>query len=306
MSQAQHRPCRFLFVLFAAASGCAPRLAPLPSGPGTPAANYAEAYSEASASCRGIRTLSVSLGLSGRAGDTPLRGRIDAGFASPGQIRLEGSPPMAFGRPLFILVGRQSDATLLLPRDKRVLTDARAEAIIERLAGVALSADELRAVVSGCGFGFVEPQEGRSYGDGWMAVTGAEGTSWLRNRDGEWRLNAAVREPLEIRYEAFASQFPARIRIRTTPSSAGPRADIVLKVADVDANIELGPEVFRVEIPDDAAPITLEELSRALSRGDPDREASNPERKLAGGESGLSGVERPAPSRGILPGAPLQ
>jgi hypothetical protein len=212
--------------------------------------------------------LSASLGLSGRAGDTALRGRIDAGFASPAQIRLEGSPPISFGRPVFILVGRETDATLLLPRDKRVLTDAPTEAIIEKLAGVALSADEMRAVVSGCGFGAVDPSEGRSYAGGWMALSGAEGTSWLRNVNGGWRLSAVVRAPLEIRYEEFASQFPSRIRIRTAPSSPDERADIVLKVSDIDVNVPLGPEVFRVEVPDDAVPITLEELRRAVPRGD--------------------------------------
>lgn len=292
MSQARHRPSRFFLLVLLAVSGCAPRLAPLPSGPGTPAANYAETYSKATSDCRGVRTLSASLRLSGRAGDTPLRGRIDAGFASPGQIRLEGFPPMAFGRPVFILVGRQSDATLLLPRDKRVLTDAPADAIIEKLAGVALSADELRAVVSGCGFGPIEPSEGRSYGDEWLAVNGGDGTAWLRSVNGGWRLGAVVRGPLEVRYEQFVSQFPSRIRIRMTPSSSGPRADIVLTVSDVDANIDLGPEVFRVEIPDDAAPITLEELSRAVSRNTPDPGAPSAERPAPSAESSRGALLR--------------
>jgi hypothetical protein len=266
VSQAPHRASFFFLIALAAASGCAPKLAALPSGPGTPAANYAEAYTQATAECRGVRTLSASLGLSGRARDTRLRGRIDAGFASPGQIRLEGSPPVSFGRPLFILVGREGDATLLLPRDKRILTGARTDAIIEQLAGVALSADEMRAVVSGCGFGVVAPTEGRSYGDGWMALDAGEGTSWLRNTGGVWRLSAVVRAPLEVRYEAFASQYPSRIRIRTAPSSSAAHADIVLTVSGVDVNVPLGPDVFRVDVPDDAAPITLEELSRAVPR----------------------------------------
>jgi hypothetical protein len=211
-----------------------------------------------------VRTLRASLGLSGRAGDSSLRGRIDAGFAAPGQIRLEGSPPIAFGRPVFILVGRGADATLVLPRDKRVLTGAAPEAIIDTLAGVALSADELRAVVSGCGFGFSEPSGGTRHGAEWMALEGGGATTWLRNRSGVWRVGAVVRAPLEIRYEAFASSHPSRIRIRTTSNGTVKRADITLNVSDVDMNVPLGPEVFRVEVPDDAAPITLEELRRAV------------------------------------------
>ena len=256
-----------LFILICAAlSGCAPKLTPLPSGPGTPATDYASAYSQATDRCQGVRTLRASLGLSGRAGGNPLRGRIDAGFAAPGQIRLEGSPPIAFGRPVFILVGRAAEATLVLPRDKRVLTNAAPEAIIETLAGVALTADELRAVVSGCGFGFREPSGGTRYGTEWMALEGNGGTTWLRNTNGVWRVGAVVRPPLEIRYEAFAPTHPSRIRIRTTPDgAAAKRADITLNVSDVDMNVPLEPEVFRVEVPDDAVPITLEELRRAVA-----------------------------------------
>jgi hypothetical protein len=253
-----------LFILVCAAfSGCAPKLTPLPSGAGTPAADYASAYSQATDRCQGVRTLRASLGLSGRAGDTRLRGRIDAGFAAPGQIRLEGSPPIAFGRPVFILVGRAGEATLVLPRDKRVLTSAAPEAIIETLAGVALTADELRAVVSGCGFGFREPSGGTRYGTQWMALEGNGSTTWLRSMNGVWRVGAVVRPPLEIRYEAFASAHPSRIRIRTM-SDGAKRADITLNVSDVDMNVPLEPEVFRVEVPDDAVPITLEELRRAV------------------------------------------
>jgi outer membrane lipoprotein-sorting protein len=254
-----------LFILIGAAlSGCAPKLTPLPSGPGTPASDYASAYSQATDRCQGVRTLRASLGLSGRAGETPLRARIDAGFAAPGQIRLEGSPPIAFGRPVFILVGRGAEATLVLPRDKRVLTSAAPEAIIETLAGVALTADELRAVVSGCGFGFSEPSGGRRYGTEWMALESNGGTTWLRHANAVWRVAAVVRPPLEIRYEQFASSHPSRIRIRTTPGGTAKLADITLNVSDVDMNVPLEPDVFRVEVPDDAVPITLEELRRAV------------------------------------------
>jgi len=261
-----------LFVLICATlSGCASRLTPLPSGPGTPASDYATAYSQATDRCQAVRTLRASLGLSGRAGDNKLRGRIDAGFAAPGQIRLEGLPPIAFGRPVFILVGRGNDATLVLPRDKRVLTNSAPEAIIQALAGVALSPDELRAVVSGCGFGFAEPSGGRRYGADWMALEGNGVTSWLRNSNGVWRLSAVIRPPLEIRYEEFASAHPSRIRIRTTPDGAAARADITLTVSDVDMNVPLEPEVFRVEVPADAVPITIEDLRRAVPHAGADK-----------------------------------
>jgi hypothetical protein len=245
------------------AIGCAPKFAALPTGPGTPVpADYPAAYAEATGGCRNVRTMRASLDLSGRAGNTRLRGRIDAGLAQPGLVRLEGSPPIPFGRPVFILVGRPTDATLVLPREKRVLTDATADAIIEALTGVALRPDELLSVLTGCGLVATLPAAGRAYGEGWIAVDLGDTTDWLRNINDKWRTVATVRGPLQIRYEEFTPTHPSRIRIRTEPSS-GAAADITIRVSDVDTNVPLEPEVFRVEIPADAVPMTLEELRRA-------------------------------------------
>ena len=81
-----------------------------------------------------------------------LRGRIDAGLAAPAQVRLEGFPPLSFGaKPFFVMVARGDEATLLLPRDGRVLRGSPPPAIIEALAGVSLAAAELRSVLAGCG-----------------------------------------------------------------------------------------------------------------------------------------------------------
>ena len=66
-------------------SGCASRRAvELPSGDGTPFPDVAPSYADAVADCRHARTITATLGLSGRAGDQRLRGSVDAGFAAPG------------------------------------------------------------------------------------------------------------------------------------------------------------------------------------------------------------------------------
>src|SRR5436190_628047 len=82
----------------------------------------------------------------GRAGSAKLSARIDAGFATPARLRLEGFPRIAFGgKPFFVLVASGSDATLVLTRDGRVLRGAPPSAIIEALTGVALEPDDMRA-----------------------------------------------------------------------------------------------------------------------------------------------------------------
>lgn len=273
------------------AAGCAARLPALPAGPGTPFPDYAAAYAQATERCRGVRTFAGVLNLSGRVSGTRIRARIDAGFASPGRIRLEGLPPaLAFGRPMFVLVGEPDGAMLVLPRDKRVLTGEPTERIIEALAGVALTAEELRAAVSGCGFGTVEPEAGRAYENGWIAVDSPGTTTWLRNADGAWQPLAVVRGPVDIRYEEFSGIYPSRIRIRTAPVESGADADLTFRVSDVDVNIELGPEVFRVDIPADATPLTIDELRR--SRPGSSNEPPAPDTNAPPSEDGLSAPQR--------------
>lgn len=244
-------------------AACAPKRIALPTGDGTPFPEAAEAYQQAVQDCRGARTIRATLGLSGRAGSTRLRGNVDAGFEAGGKVRLEGRPPL--GRPIFILVATASDATLLLPRDNRVLRGVQPADIVEALVGLPLGGDELRAVVSGCGFGVGDPTGGRAYEDGWVAVDGRGGTTYLRQADGRWRVIAATRPPMTVHYSAFDGSRPSALRVQASGSS---RADVSVQLSDVDINVTLEPAVFQVEIPPGAAPLTLDELRRAGPLGD--------------------------------------
>lgn len=247
-------------------AGCAPRRLTLPSGAGTPFPAFADAYAEAVAGCRGARTITATLSLSGRAGATRLRGNVDAGFAAPSDVRLEGRAP--FGRPVFIFVARDDrTATLLLPRDNRVLRDAPPEAIVEALTGVRLGPEALRAVVAGCGLGAADPSAGRAYQNGWLMIEGPTGNSYLRRTDGRWRLVAAARGPLTIEYSEYSSGRPATIRLHAS-ETAGRRTDLTVRLSDVDINVPLAADVFRVDVPPDVGPLTLDELRSAGPLGE--------------------------------------
>src|SRR5688500_5862835 len=96
-------------VALLAAAACAPPRSPaLPTGSGTPFPNFQAAYEEAVSECRSARRVVAELGLSGRAGDQRLGGRIVAGFAEPAAIRLEG---VVLGRTVFILVSKDAAGT---------------------------------------------------------------------------------------------------------------------------------------------------------------------------------------------------
>jgi outer membrane lipoprotein-sorting protein len=243
-------------------AGCAPKPPSLPTAAGTSFPGFAAAYAEATAACRDVSTLTLSMALSGKAGSTKLRGRIDAGFAAPARARLEGLAP--FGKPVFVLVADGRRGTLVLTRENRVLRDAPPDQIVEALAGVTLGADALRTIVSGCGFGGGDARAGtelQANGSDWAIITLSESTAYLIRRNG-WHLVAATRGALTVRYANYDTGRPTGISIRAT-SDGHVTADIQLRLSDVESNATLDPRTFVPDVPGEAAPMTLEELRRA-------------------------------------------
>jgi hypothetical protein len=249
-------------VPLAAIWACAPAKPSLPTGAGTPLAGFEAVYDEAVRDCRSARSVVADLGLSGRAGDTRLRGRISAGLLAPSGIRLEG---VAFARPIFILAGRDGQATLLLTRENRIVRNAPPAAIVEALTGVALGPSALIAAIAGCGLGAASPSNGRSFGSDSAAVDVADdkGTTFLRRIDNRWRVVGVVRGDLTMLYADFAGGLPATVHIRT-----GTVADITLRVSQLEINTEIDAKAFEVNVPPDAAALTVEELRRAGPLGE--------------------------------------
>lgn len=281
------------------AAACATHIVPVPAGPGAPFPGFDSAYEQATGECRSVSTVTAALALSGRAGRTKLRGRIDAGFAAPASLRLEGVAP--FGKPIFTLVSRDGDATLVLPRDGRVLGGAPPEAIVEALAGVPLTPAELRLVVAGCGLDASAPSNGRSYENGWAAADAGQATVFLRQIEGRWRVVASRRGTIAVDYADFESGRPTTVRIRTAPAGGGAAAaDLKLRLSQVELNVPLDRAAFEVEIPRDAVPLTLEELRRAGPLGSSDRERNGAGVDAPAERSERGGVHPSASARGAL------
>jgi outer membrane lipoprotein-sorting protein len=239
-------------------TACAPRLSRLPSGPGTPFPDFAAALTQAREHCANVRTMRAVLSISGRAGRR-LRAKIDAGFEAPAKIRLELPAP---GKPLFVFVANGETATLVLPRDSRVLRNAPPAATLEALAGVRLDPGELRTIVSGCGITENQATGARAFGAGTVAVDAGNATTWLQQVGGAWQIIASARGPIDVRYADFAGGRPSTIRLRTTPQD-GRVTDLTIRLSQVDVNETLDPAVFEVDIPADAVALTLEELKQS-------------------------------------------
>ena len=245
----------------AALASCAARTPPRPAGTPTPDPTAAAAFEAATASCRGFRSIEGELALSGRAGGERVRGRVLAGLESGGAVRLEAPAP--FGAPFFILAGRDEKATLVLPREKRVMLQTDVSAVLERLTGLSLGADDLRLIVSGCLVERAAPTDGRQWPGGWQAVSvgGSDAAdaatpriAYLRPVDGRPVLVAADYGPWHVDYSRHESGFPRVVRIRSG------EIDITARVEQLEVNTQINPRAWSVDVPSDADPMTLDEL----------------------------------------------
>jgi hypothetical protein len=255
----------WLIVACASFSACAPSLMKLPTAPGVATTDARQVVTDATSTCRSVRTFSAELAASGSVGGQRLRGRLLVGLAAPASARIEAVAP--FGPPAFIFVARDADATLLLPRDDRVLEHGRPDAVLESLAGVPLDTASLRGALTGCA-SENPPTRARAIGDDWRVVEDGAEEIYFKRSSSVWQLVAVVHGdgqrgdagPWRAEYRDFQNGLPRSVRLVSRDPS---RFDLRFALSQVDVNTTLGADVFRVEVPRSARPITLEELRDA-------------------------------------------
>ncbi len=239
-----------------ASSGCAAKRITLPADAGAPLPDFTAIHSELSRACAGIRTLTAELSLSGHAGDEKLRGRVHAGFERPASMRLEGVAP--FGPPVFILVARGGAATLLLPRDERVVRDAQPDEILGALTGVSLAPADLQAILTGCVVPAPRATAGRLHGNGWASIDLEGGATIYAARQGQgWQLRAARRGPWQIEYTIGTGTLPASV---TLHADMPVRVDLSAAIDQAETNVDLDAAAFGVIVPADAKPLSVDTL----------------------------------------------
>lgn len=240
-------------------AGCAPRVLNLPTGSGTPLADFAPIHADIAKACAGIRTLTAELAISGRAGEQKLRGRALAGFEAPEAMRLEGLAP--FGPPAFILAARPAQAILLLPRDHRVLRGATAREILGALTGVSLAPGDLQAVLSGCVVGAPQAVSGAQHGADWRTIElRGDARLYLQRSGNAWQLRAATRDGWSIEYPTWQGAWPQVVRLK---SEQQPAVDLSVEISQIETNLPIDDAAFTIDVPRDAQPMTLAELREA-------------------------------------------
>jgi hypothetical protein len=252
-------------LVLAASAACAPfRFVP-PADAGVPVADAAGLWQKVAAPCLGVKSMTAELALSGRAGGTRIRGRVQSGFAGNAMMRLEGVAP--FGQPVFILVSTPSAARLLLPRDERLVSAPDAQDILEALVGVRLQAHMLMAALAGCAMRDM-PTSATAHGDITRLVF-ADGEAFIRTRGPQMRIVAARARSFLIEYpdEVASGPWPRRVRIsRQMPGDQG--VDLTIDLSQIETNITLPPEAFTIDVPPGTMPMSLQQLRAAGPLGD--------------------------------------
>jgi outer membrane lipoprotein-sorting protein len=260
-----------LAILTLLTGACGRGLVTLPDGASAPVdpAEAAGALAQATMGCAAVRSMTAEVAVSGSAGGRRLRGRLLGGVAAPASVRLEAVAP--FGQPLFIFVATGDVATLLLPRDERVLEGGRPDAVLEAVAGVPLGAPDLTNALTGCAASKPPPSAtARRFGDSWIVVGDVDGELYLRREDadGPWELVATTQRGAapDRRWRAEYSQreaaVPRAIRVVSLDEggTTGRVFDLRLDVSQVEINTPLDAAAFKVQVPPSAIPITLNEL----------------------------------------------
>ena len=259
-------PAIYLLAVAPLVTGCAsaPTRIQLPEGRGVAFPGHEAALATAIDQCRRVRTIELMVALRGRMGDTRLRGRVRTALARPASLRLEGVSP--FGAPQFILVARPDSATLILPRDRQVVTDTPADQLLEALAGVSLGPDDFRAVLTGCVVPEPRAVGGRAYGDEWIAVDLEGGaTVYLKDIDGSPAVVAGTRGRLTVEYADHIRGLPRRVRVQAN----GTGTDLTAALSQVSINVELDPDAFVARVGDGYMPITLDQWRGVSPLEDP-------------------------------------
>jgi hypothetical protein len=145
------------------------------------------------------------------------------------------------------------------------VTGTVGDAVLEAVTGVPLRPSELRTVLTGCADGSAFT-EARQIGDGWLVIRGAEELYLRRARPTDpWRLVAVIHRGTSgpewrAEYSDFLNNLPRTIRLRSVDPR---RFDLRLALTQVETNVPLEPDAFKVKVPPGTPPIALDELREA-------------------------------------------
>lgn len=237
------------------ASGCAARVFTPPVGPASPLPEAPAVWTQLTASCRDAQRYVAELRVQGWVGtrDQRISRTLHGAVTRNDDVFLE---LLIVGTTVFQMAGQQGEATILLPRDERVLR-APTRDIVEALTGLQWGGRELLDVLTGCVAAPVGEVTGERIGTSARITLAPDTHVWLHERGGEWELKAAKIADWLVEYPVFEGRWPRDVRVTSTGATP---LDLRFTVSQVNVNIDLPPTTFALNVPERFVPMTIEEL----------------------------------------------
>jgi hypothetical protein len=158
----------------------------------------------------------------------------------------------AFGSTRWIAVTDGGEIVVWFPSRREFLREARVEKVVGVLLGLELSPAEVMAVLAGTGLplGDSTPVSGHRVGartrieldEAWIELEGSQ----VRSAE-----NADYQVTYPTSWKSDGRHVPYRVELESEMLQA------TVSVEDPDINVELHPEAFVVELPDDASRLEL-------------------------------------------------
>lgn len=237
------------------ASGCAARVFTPPTGPFEPFADAPAVWTQLTASCRDAQRYVAELRVQGWVGarDQGISRTMHGAVTRDDDVYLE---LQIVGATVFQMAGRNGEATILLPRDERVLR-APTRDIVAALTGLQWGGRELLDVLTGCVAAPVGDVTGERIGTSARVTLSPSTHAWLRERGGRWELEAAQVADWLVEYRLYDGRWPREVRVTSTGATP---LDLRFTVSQINVNVDLPPTTFTLNVPERFIPMTIEEL----------------------------------------------
>jgi hypothetical protein len=210
---------------------------------------------DATRACAGVQSYNAEIRPSGQVADAAVRGlTLFVGVTDQERVGIDAE---AGNQTLFTLKGTTSEATLWLPRENRFAV-APADRILDAIVGLALGADRLLALLSGC-IASDRTIIGADRLGGVVRITTPDSVVYLEQKDGRWVPRAGQFGDLMVDYPDWDGEWPGRVLVRTVQGRA-PSVDLSLTVIARAVNREFPAGAFTVRLPDGAVPAAVEDL----------------------------------------------
>lgn len=237
------------------ASGCAARVFTPPAGPAEPFADAPAVWTQVTAACRDAQRYVAQIRVRGWVGsrDQPIAPTLNAAVTRTDDVYLEAE---VVGMTVLQMAGHAGQSTVVFPRDERFLR-APTRDIVAALTGLSWGSRELLDVLTGCVATPEGEVTGARIGASLRVDVSPAARAWLRERGGQWQLQAAQVSDWTIEYGFYEGRFPREVRV--TSAGATP-LDLRFTLSQVNVNVELPATTFTLNVPERFVSMTIDEL----------------------------------------------